>query len=88
MSVNNGRFGELSEMNPDALTCDGLDDAFIGYTVGTYGTVAVYDYDRAIEVFARDNNVSLESATEYIDFNTVSAYVGENTPVFVKFVED
>lgn len=75
-------------MNPDALTCDGLDDAFVGYTVGIHGTVAVYDYDKAIEVFARDNKVSLESATEYIDFNTVSAYVGENTPVFVKFVED
>jgi len=88
MSHSSGRYGELAEVNPDALTCDGLEEAFVGYTIGVHGTVAVYDYDKAIEVFARDNGTTIEAATEYIDFNTVSAYVGEHTPVFVKFCED
>lgn len=81
-------FSQLAEINPDALTCDGLDEAFVGYTAGVHGTVAVYDYHKAVEVWMKEHGSTYEEAAEFIDFNTISAYVGKNTPIFVVFSDD
>tara|TARA_R110002110_G_scaffold369950_1_gene579951 strand:- start:37 stop:258 length:222 start_codon:yes stop_codon:yes gene_type:complete len=69
----------------DALLADGFEDAFIGFGTRFTYDVAVYDYNKCIEILAKE--MSQEDAEEYFEFNTRGAYVGENTPVFVT-VED
>jgi len=78
-------FGELLEQNECALVADGLDDAYVGYTVGTCGTRAVYDLDECIKIFCDQHGLSLDEAMEHVDFNVIYAYHGENTPIFVRF---
>ena len=68
----------------DCLIADGLDDAIIGITSGINpkGMCVVYDYDKCVEIFVKDGMSDFE-AIEWMEFNVVNAYVGENTPVFV-----
>lgn len=75
----------LGEINPEALLADGLEDAFIGYTLNHHHAhVAVYDYDKCIEVLVDRDGMSHEEADEFLSFNTLGAYVGENGPIFIR----
>ena len=83
----------LEEVNPDALLCDGLEDALVG-TCDRIGqpTLAAYDYDKCIEILAKDMTDSDDDdpytmAVEYFDFNVIGAYIGESTPVFIRLHE-
>jgi hypothetical protein len=77
-------FDDLSEVNPEALLADGLEDAYLGYVINTHHkSVAVYDAVKCVETLMRDG-MTEEEAWEYLDFNTFCAYVGENGPLFIK----
>lgn len=77
-------YEDLAEANPEAMVADGFEDAYIGYTVGAgRPTLAVYDYALCVDSLMAREGWSREEAIEYLEFNTVSAYVGENTPVFL-----
>jgi hypothetical protein len=77
-------FDELSEVNPEALLADGLEDAYLGYVINTHHkSVAVYDSDKCVEIMMRDG-LTEEEAVEYLEFNTYCAYVGEHGPLFIK----
>lgn len=74
----------LGELNPNALLADGLEDAFVGYTVNFHHAhVAVYDYDKCVQVLVNRDGMTWEEAEEFLEFNTLSAYVGDNGPLFV-----
>lgn len=77
---------QVAEFNQDALFCDGHDDALIG-VAERYGMppVAAYDYDKVIASLVADG-CSEEEAVEFFDFNIIGAWVGENTPVFVRLL--
>lgn len=76
---------DLAEMNPDALTADGLEAALIGYTVNYHHAhVAVYDIDKCIDVIVARDGMAHQDADEFLSFNTLGAYVGENGPLFIK----
>ena len=68
-------------MTDKALLADGFSEALIGMGTRFTYDVAVYDYEKCIEILERD--MSREDAEEYFDFNVSGAYVGDNTPVFV-----
>lgn len=69
---------------PECLTADGFDDAIVGVVDGACReTVVCYDYARCVEVLMRDSSMTEEEAQEFLDFNTVGAYVGEYTPLFL-----
>lgn len=75
----------LAELNPDALLADGLEAALIGYTVNTHHAhVAVYDIDKCIDVLVERDGMTPEGADEYLSFNTICAYAGENGPLYIK----
>jgi hypothetical protein len=75
----------ISEVNPDALYADGLEDAAIGYTLNTHGEhVVAYDYDKCVEALVTRDGMSHEGAEEYLSFNTLCAYVGPHGPIYVK----
>ena len=76
---------DLAELNPDALLADGLEPAFLGYTLNHHRAhVAVYDFDRCVSVLVDRDGMSEEEADEFLSFNTLGAWVGENGPIFVK----
>jgi hypothetical protein len=76
----------LSELNPDALLADGLEAALVGYTVNHHHPiVAVYDIDKCIDVLVERDGMTPEEADEFLSFNTLGAYVGENGPLYVRF---
>jgi uncharacterized protein YaiE (UPF0345 family) len=59
---------------------DGYDDAAIG--VSTDGRL-VYSVEKMIEITVRDGDMSVADATEWLEYNTFNAYVGEMTPLWV-----
>jgi hypothetical protein len=76
---------DLEELNPYALLATGLEAAFIGYTVNHHHAhVAVYDVQKCIDVLVERDGMTPEGAEEFIEFNTLGAYVGENGPLYVR----
>jgi hypothetical protein len=79
---------DLAELNPDALLADGLEAAMIGYTVNHHHPhVAVYGIDKCIDALVERDGMTHEEADEYLSFNTLGAYVGENGPLFVRIAK-
>ena len=85
----------LAESNPEALFLDGFDDAIIGISERiNFGPLVNYDKGKIIEILAKDmepdeedldgrdvEDVKIEMALEYFDFNVAGAYMGEYTPI-------
>ena len=71
----------------ECLVADGFDNALIGISEGM-NPVAVYDVDKCIQVLMEDEGMTDEEALDYFYYNTVGAYVGEKTPLFIRTVED
>jgi hypothetical protein len=69
------------------LLADGFNDAIIG-TGERAGqpTIVVYDFDRCVAILCERDNMGLDDAVEYMYYNVIGAWVGEETPLFVKRV--
>lgn len=77
----------LAEIAPEILLADGLEDAFMGVTINTHHAhVAVYDYDKCVETLMRRDGMTYEEADEFLEFNTVCAYVGPFSPLYFRNV--
>lgn len=77
---------EIEEINPDALLCDGFDEAIIGMAERiNLGPVVAYDTDKIVEILKLDG-MSHEEAYEYFEFNIKGAWMGDFTPVFIQKV--
>jgi len=76
----------LAEMDDEIILADGFEDAFVGIAERCSSLrVAVYDYARAVEVLMKRDGSTHEDAVEYLDFNVLGAYVGEQTPWFITY---
>lgn len=71
-------------MDDDTLYAKGFEAALIG--VGTQFTqpLAVYDWDKCVEILVARDGMTADEAMEYMDVNVTGAYVGTGTPVFVR----
>jgi len=78
----------ISDYNEEALFADGFDEAIEGVIRQAGGNYLIcYSYDKCVEVLVKQG-LSHEEAVENMEFNVVSAYLGEHTPVFLeKFTE-
>lgn len=72
------------------LDPEDLDEAIIGVHEGAQGVVAVYSYERLVDITARtmtstSYQTAEAAAMEWHDYNTLRAvpYMGERAPVFV-----
>lgn len=81
---------ELKE-DGELLFADGFDSAIIGVAEGWFpaenggayqGRAIVYDLDKCARILMRQG-MSDDEAYEYLSFNTVGAYMGEGTPLFM-----
>lgn len=56
--------------------------SFEGALIGiTTDDVAVYSYEKMVESLMKEDNISEEEAVEYIDYNTLGAYVDPKQPI-------
>jgi hypothetical protein len=65
------------------LTADGFDDAFVGIGIQFNRPIAVYDYAKCISILAKE--MDYEDAVEFFEFNVIGAWVGEQTPIFLRY---
>jgi hypothetical protein len=76
---------EIEEINPEALLCDGFDEAIIGMAERiNLGPVVAYDVDKMLEIMVERDGMTYEDAMEYFDYNILGAWLGENTPVYIQ----
>ena len=74
----------LAEMYEDLIFLDPavFDEAILG-VAERFGMdpVVAYDRSRVIDIYARD--MTREEAEEFFEFNTIGAWLGDATPVFI-----
>lgn len=76
---------EIADINPEALLCDGFDEAIIGMAQRiNLGPVVAYDVDKMLDIMVERDGMTYEEAMEYFDFNILGAWMGENTPVYIQ----
>tara|TARA_R110002167_G_scaffold207471_1_gene411639 strand:+ start:128 stop:424 length:297 start_codon:yes stop_codon:yes gene_type:complete len=69
----------------DIILFDDIEDAFVGVAERFgMGPVATYNYDKCIEIYMEDG-MTFEEAVDHFSFNSIGAWVGDKTPVFVRF---
>ena len=68
----------------EVLIADDLDDAFIGVGYIFNRPLAVYSIPKAVRLLMKRDGMTREDAIEFLEFNTLGAYVGESTPVFLE----
>lgn len=72
----------------DILLFDGMESAFLGVTRRmNEPLIAVYDYDLIVDAVLKMGVESYEEAVEYVDFNVIGAYMGEQTPIVIEHPE-
>jgi len=75
----------LNDIGESALLADGFEDALIGFAQRiNEPLLAVYDYNKIVDVLMFRDGMTYDEAIEYIEFNVVGAWVGEQTPIFVR----
>jgi|14_taG_2_1085336.scaffolds.fasta_scaffold00395_15 hypothetical protein len=69
------------------LQAGGFESAIIGVVerIGNKPCLA-YSYERCVDILMQQAEMDYEMAVEYMEFNVCGAYVGEQTPVFIREV--
>lgn len=72
---------EILHNHPDleAVKADGFDEAAIGFEWGT--DRLVYSIPACLDILREE--MDIEDAYEYMEYNVLDAYVGEQTPIFI-----
>jgi hypothetical protein len=64
------------------LLADGFEDAIIGLDTSNEVFRVIYDKEKMIDVLQQRDNMTIEDAIEYLEYNVWGAYVGEGTPIY------
>lgn len=79
----------VSEENPEALLAEGFEEAFVGVARRCgQPTLAVYSIQKAIRLLMRRDGMHFDEAVEYFEFNTLGAWLGPHTPIWIEELED
>jgi hypothetical protein len=74
----------LEETDQQALLMDGFEHALIGFTQRiNEPLLAVYNHDLMIQTLMHRDGMTYDEAAEYIEYNCINAWVGEQTPIIV-----
>ena len=86
-AMSSSKLKQILELYPDDtfVIADGFDDAIIG--VDDNNLKIVYDIDEVINILIRDG-MEVDEAIEYYEYNIAGAYVGENTPSFIRVIPE
>ena len=84
MSKFNEIAEKLEELNEDAILFDGYEDALVSIALRfNMQPVACYDIKKCIEILMNRDGMSQPEAVEWFEYNTLGAWVGEHTPIFI-----
>jgi hypothetical protein len=85
--MSSSKLEQILELYPDNtfMVADGFDDAIIG--VDDNNLKIVYDIDKVIDILIKDG-MDVDEAIEYYEYNIAGAYVGENTPSFIRLITE
>ena len=70
-------------LDPNTLYADGFEDALIGLGWQHTKLIAIYDYDKCVEILILREDMTHEEAIEWMEYNVVGSYLGEYTPIFM-----
>jgi hypothetical protein len=74
----------ISEFCPEALLADGYEEAIVGVAERcSQPTLVVYDADKCIEILVKRDGMEPDEAREFFEFNTLGAWAGEQTPLYL-----
>ena len=70
----------------NVLYADGFEDALIGIGIqgGIHKAVAVYNIEKMEQILMDRDGMDWGEAVEFLNFNTLGAYVGEHTPIYLE----
>ncbi len=90
MTINRDALSEyLNELGEPILLMDGFDEACIGISQRiNEPMLAVYSYDKMVDVVMDKSGMDEDEAIEFVDFNCIGAWIGERTPIIVRSVEN
>lgn len=71
-------------MTEPTLLADGFEEALIGMGRQFNQDLAVYDFDKCVEILMKRDGMDYHDACEYMEYNVTGAWVGAGTPVFVE----
>ena len=43
----------------------------------------MYDFDKCVDILQEEHDMTFEQAIEWMEFNVVNAYMGNDTPIFI-----
>ena len=76
---------DIQEINPEAILCDGFNDAIIGMAERiNLGPVVAYSVEKMLDIMIARDGMTYEEALEYYDYNIAGAWLGDNTPIYIK----
>jgi len=74
----------IAEINPEALLCDGFDEAILGMAERiNLGPVVAYSEEKIIQILMERDGMTDEEAYEFFHYNIKGAWVGDYTPIFI-----
>ena len=83
VDISTERWEELMFNYDGCLMADGFEEALIGFGTRFHNAVAIYDLNKCLSVLVERVVMNQEEAEEYMDFNVLGAYIGEETPIFL-----
>ena len=66
---------------------DGFNEAFIGYAERGATRIALYDTRKCVAILCERDGMSPDDALDFFYYNVVPAWVGDETPGYVTFVD-
>lgn len=67
---------------------DGFDEALIGFSQRiNEPLLAVYSWEKMIDLCIKRDKMEHEEAVDYVQYNCISAWIGDETPVIVMPLE-
>lgn len=80
---------ELVGDDQPVMFYDDLDEAIIGTAERiNLGPVVAYDVEKILEIYIERDGMTYEQAQEYFDYNVIGGWNGEETPVFIRKIEN
>jgi hypothetical protein len=74
----------IAAHNEEALLADGFEEAIIGVAERcSKPPLVVYDADKCVRILMQRDGMEEDEAEEFFQFNTLGAWMGENTPLFL-----
>jgi hypothetical protein len=77
----------IRDSYPDSLLADGFDRAIMGVSSGCDSGRVVYSIQKMLDILFHDSGIPYDEGMEFLEFNTLCAYVGELTPIYLDDVE-